>query len=122
MLKEFKEFILRGNAIEMAVGIIIGAAFTTIVKSIVDNLIMPLISLLTNSVDFSDLALDIGNTKITYGIFINDVISFVLTGFVVFLIVRTINRIANKKGEKKATEPSEIELLTEIRDSLRKSN
>ena len=121
MLKEFKEFILRGNAIELAVGIIIGAAFTAIVNSIVNNLIVPLISLFTDSVNFSEMTLKVGNSKITYGIFINDLISFVLTGFVVFLIVKVINNLSKKEDEELPA-PTELELLTEIRDSLQKQN
>lgn len=121
MLKEFKEFILRGNAMEMSVGIIIGAAFTAIVNSIVNNLIDPLIGAVTNGTDFSALTFKIGEATIRYGSFLNDIINFILTGFVVFLIVKAVNRLSTKKEEEVA-EPSELELLTEIRDNLKKQN
>jgi large conductance mechanosensitive channel len=127
MLKEFREFISRGNVIDLAVAVIIGAAFTAIVKSLVDDIIMPLIGILLGGIDFTTLAIQIGEATITYGNFIQAIINFVLIALVVFLLVRGINRIqerlAGAKEEPSAEvppEPSvEEKLLTEIRDLLK---
>lgn len=140
MLKEFRDFIARGNVMDMAVGIIMGAAFTAIVNSMVGDLIMPVIGVLTSGVDFADkfVALDggvyaniaaakeAGVAVITYGTFINAVINFLIVSFVVFLLVKNVNRIkemamrdAKKAG---ATAPADIQLLSEIRDLLAKGN
>ena len=111
MLNEFKNFLLKGNAVDMAVGFIFGASFATIVKSLVDNIIMPPIGLLMGGVDFSNkfLALDgneyasldalekAGAPAIKYGSFVNDSISFVILGFVIFMMVRTINKMHKKE-------------------------
>ncbi len=123
MLKEFKEFALRGNVIDMAVGIIIGAAFGTIVKSLVEDIIMPPIGLLLGGVDFADffILLKAGNptppyasladaqaagaVSINYGVFINAVISFLIVAFVVFLIIRSINRM-RREEEVPPAEPT----------------
>ncbi len=113
MLKEFKEFIMRGNVIDMAVGIIIGAAFGTIVTSLVNDVIMPPIGKLLGNVDFANLfvnlgpgryatlaeAKDAGAATINYGLFINAVISFLIVAFVIFLLVRTVNRL-RREGEQ----------------------
>ena len=122
MLKEFKEFALRGNVLDMAVGIVIGAAFGTIVKSLVADVIMPPIGLLLGSVDFSNLfallkagspggpyasladAKDAGAVTINYGLFVNSVVSFVIVAFVLFLIIRSMNRV--KRGEEEAPAPA----------------
>lgn len=107
MLKEFKKFISRGNVIDLAVGIVIGAAFTSVVKSLVDDIIMPPIGLLTGGVDFSELYINLsgehypsltaasaaGAPLIRYGVFLNNVISFLIVAFAVFLLVRAYNRI-----------------------------
>lgn len=107
MLKEFKRFISRGNVIDLAVGIVIGAAFTSVVKSLVDDIIMPPIGLLTGGVDFSELYVNLGGEHypslaaasaagaplIRYGVFLNNVISFLIVAFAVFLLVRAYNRI-----------------------------
>ncbi len=123
MLKEFKEFALRGNVVDMAVGIIVGAAFSTIVKSLVNDIIMPPIGLLLGGVDFADLfillragspagpyasladAQAAGAVTVSYGLFINNVISFLVVAFVMFLLVRTINRL-QKEEEKAPAEPT----------------
>ena len=123
MLKEFKEFALRGNVVDMAIGIIIGAAFGTIVKSLVDDIIMPPIGLLLGGVDFANLfillrvgdpmppyasladAQAAGAVTINYGVFINAVISFIIVAFVVFLIVRSINRM-RREEEVPPAEPT----------------
>ena len=97
MLKEFREFAIRGNVIDLAVAVIIGGAFGKIVTSLVDDIIMPLIGLLIGGIDFKSLAFQIGSAKITYGAFIQNVVDFIIVAFVIFLIVRTMNRF--KKQE-----------------------
>ena len=137
MFKEFGKFIARGNVLDLAVGIIIGAAFTGIVKSLVDDLLMPVIGLATGGLDFSNffLALDVKNPERTfetlkaakdagvatlnYGLFINAVINFLIVAFVIFLIVRSANRFMKKKDEAPAAPLPEVTLLTEIRDLLK---
>ena len=138
MLKEFKEFALKGNFFDMAVGIVIGAAFTTIVKSLVDDVIMPIVGLATGGVDFSNLfavlkpgsegatyatleaAKEAGAVTINYGLFINAIITFLIVAMVLFLIIRNINKL-KKEEEAAPAEPSdEVKLLTQIRDALNK--
>lgn len=140
MLKEFRDFIARGNVMDMAVGIIMGAAFTAIVNSMVGDLIMPVIGVLTSGVDFADkfialdgnsyaslkAAQDAGAATITYGVFINAVINFLIISFVVFMLVKNVNKI-KKMAEKEAAQenaavepPADVKLLTEIRDLLKK--
>lgn len=132
MLKEFRDFINRGNVVDLAVGIIIGAAFTTIVNSLVADIIMPPIGLATGGVDFSSLFIDLsgnhyatlaearkaGAATLNYGLFLNAVINFLIVAFAVFVIVKNMNRF-KKSAPKPAPTPSEI-LLTEIRDLLKK--
>jgi large conductance mechanosensitive channel len=93
MLKEFKEFVMRGNVMDLAVGVIIGGAFGKIVTSLVGDLIMPLIGLIIGGIDFSGLALTVGSAKVTYGNFINNVIDFLIIALVIFLMVRAINKL-----------------------------
>lgn len=120
MLSEFKAFIMRGNVLDLAVGVIIGGAFTGLVKSLTTNLISPIIAFATGgTTDLDQLQLVITKTlTFKYGAFLNDVIIFLITAFVVFLIVKFINRLfkANKQEEAKAN--PELEILTEIRDLL----
>jgi large conductance mechanosensitive channel len=125
MLQEFKAFIARGNALDMAVGIIIGAAFTAIVTSLVDDLVNPLIGLFVGGVDFSAISFGLGDAQFMVGNFVNAVIKFLIIAFVVFMLVRTVNRLASlgKKPADAAPEapkgPTSEELLAEIRDALR---
>ena len=133
MLKEFKEFAMRGNVIDLAVGVIIGAAFGKIVSSLVNDVIMPPIGLLLGSVDFSNLFLNLhgsyntvkeaeaaGPPIVKYGNFINNVIDFVIVAFVIFLVVRTINQLKRKQDAAPPPPPTTTEkLLTEIRDTLK---
>jgi large conductance mechanosensitive channel len=128
MLKEFRDFIARGNVMDMAVGIIIGAAFTAIVASLVDDLINPLIGLFTGGVDFSAHMIRLGESEdaaaFRYGNFINAVIKFLIVAWAVFLLVKGVNRIkeaAVRKAEAPATPeaPTSEQLLVEIRDLLR---
>ena len=132
MLKEFRDFILKGNMLDMAVGIVIGAAFGTVVKSLVNNILMPPIGLVLNNVDFSKLKWTIGEGKeepvtINYGLFINDTISLIIIGFCIFLVVKAYNNAKTKFEKKKEEEPksdpepsNEEKLLIEIRDLLAK--
>jgi large conductance mechanosensitive channel len=119
MLKEFKSFILRGNVFDLAVGVIIGAAFTAIVNSIVSNLITPIIAIFTGSVSLSSLSFTIGKAVFKYGAVLDSIINFLITGFVLFLIVKSINKFMNKnKEEAKVT--TELDVLTDIRALLEK--
>lgn len=122
MLKEFKEFISRGNVMDLAVGVIIGAAFTSIVKSLVDNLINPLIGIFLGQIDFSDLAFKVGSATFKHGAFINSIINFLIIAFVVFLLVKGINKIMPKKEASTAPISMEAQYLQEIADILKKNN
>ena len=125
MLKEFGAFIARGNVMDMAVGIIIGAAFTAIVTSLVDDLVNPLLGLVIGGVDFSAISFGLGEAQFMLGNFINAVIKFVMIAFVVFMLVRTVNRVhaaAQRKQpepEPEPATPSQEDLLAEIRDLLK---
>ena len=131
MLQEFKDFIAKGNVMDMAVGIIIGAAFTAIVTSLVTDLINPIISLFTGGIDFSSLGYRLTEGEegaiFAYGNFIMALINFLIIAWVVFLLVKMVNRVkdATTQEEEPAPEadpgPSEKDLLIEIRDALRKS-
>jgi len=126
MMKEFKEFISRGNVMDMAVGIIIGGAFTAIVGSLVADIITPIIGMVMGGVDFSSLAVTVGSASITYGNFIQAIINFLIVAWVVFMIVKAMNKMKRKEEEKPAEPeapaepPEDIVLLREIRDSLKK--
>ncbi|MBB4122143.1 large conductance mechanosensitive channel protein MscL [Martelella radicis] len=147
MLKEFRDFIARGNVVDMAVGIIVGAAFTAIVRSLVADIIDPIIGLIIGGIDFSDMyfvmngtvpegasladARDASAAIFAYGAFVTSIINFLIIAFVVFLLVKTINRVraaAERKATKQAEAaaaaapppgPTEIEVLLEIRDALK---
>lgn len=118
MLKEFKQFIARGNVIDLAVGVIIGAAFTAIVKSLVKNLINPLIGLFIGRIDLSNLTLKVGEANFRYGSFLNSIINFLIISFIVFLIVKAVNKFTKKEEETPAA-PTEVDYLKEIRDLLK---
>ncbi len=134
MLNEFKNFIARGNVFDMAVGIIIGAAFTTIVNSMVGDLIMPIIGVITSGVDFSNLfialdgneyanikaAQDAGAAVVSYGVFINAVINFLIVSFVIFMLVKQVNRLKKAEAAAPSEPPADVKLLSEIRDLLKK--
>lgn len=119
MFKEFKEFALKGNAIELAVGVVVGGAFQSIVKSLVNDIIMPLFSALFGKVDFSDLKWKLGNSTVSYGSFISSVVNFVLIAFSLFLVVKYLNKI-NRKIEE-ATKESKKQEAQRI-EKLRKKN
>jgi large conductance mechanosensitive channel len=139
MVQEFREFAVKGNVVDMAVGIIIGGAFGTIVKSLVSDVIMPPIGLLLGGVDFTDLfivlrgegdfvtladATAAGAVTVNYGIFINNLVSFVIVAFAVFMLVKSINRLKRQEEQAPppapAAPPEDVLLLREIRDSLKK--
>ena len=120
--KEFKEFITKGNVMTMAVGIIIGSTFTAITTSLVNDIFTPLLGVLIGGINFSGICVTIGDAQIMFGTFIQAVINFLLTAFVLFLMIKSFNKLQRKKEEapKKAPEPSaEEKLLTEIRDLLK---
>ena len=117
-LKEFRDFINRGNVIDLAVGIVIGTAFTVIVNSFVNDLIMPLIGILTGGIDFSGLAITVGEASLTYGNFIQAVINFLIIALAVFWIVKAVNRFRRAEEAEPAAPTTEERLLTEIRDIL----
>ncbi len=121
MIKEFKEFISKGNVMDLAVGIIIGAAFTAIVTSLVDNLIQPLIGLFMGGVDFSSMALAVGEAKFMYGSFITAVINFLIVAFVVFILVKMMNKLMPRPAPAPEAPkgPTAEQLLAEIRDVLK---
>jgi large conductance mechanosensitive channel len=116
MLNEFKAFISKGNVLDLAVGIIIGAAFTAIVTSLVDDLIQPLIGMIIGGIDFSTWGFSIGDAKFAVGNFITAIIKFLIVAWVVFLIVKAVNRMMPKKEEAPAAPagPSDNDLLKEI--------
>lgn len=131
MLQEFKEFAVKGNVLDMAVGIIIGAAFGTVVQSLVNDVIMPPIGLALGGVDFADIAIPVGTgpegeaVVIGIGLFINALISFLIVAFAVFMIVRSFNKLKRKQEAKADVPPdppeasAEEKLLVEIRDLLK---
>jgi large conductance mechanosensitive channel len=137
VLEEFKKFAMRGNVIDLAVGIIIGAAFTAVVSSLVSDVLMPPIGLLLGGIDFSDFfvtlkgeggyatlqqAKDAGAVTLNYGLFINSIIQFLIVAFAVFLLIKQINRLQRTEAAKPATPASpaqDVVLLTQIRDLLR---
>lgn len=132
MMSEFREFAMRGNVMDMAVGIIIGGAFGKIVSSFVNDVLMPPIGMLLGGVDFSNLAFtlkqaagDAEAVTLNYGMFIQTVVDFVIIAFAIFMAIRTMNKLKRKQEEAPAPAPeppkpsAEVQLLTEIRDSLR---
>jgi large conductance mechanosensitive channel len=136
MIKEFKDFIAKGNVMDLAVGIIIGAAFTAIVGSLVGDLINPIIGLILGGVNFSDMFIDLSGTNpanmaaakesgaavFAYGAFITAIINFLIIAFVVFMLVKAMNKIMPKPAPAPEAPkgPTQEELLTQIRDALRK--
>lgn len=136
-LKEFREFAVRGNVIDLAVAVVIGAAFTAIVNSLVNDIIMPPIGLLMGGIDFSEFYINLSGTEyaslaeaqaagaplIRYGIFINAVINFLIVALAIFLVVKQINRFKRKEeAAAPPAPPQDVVLLTEIRDLLKRNN
>ena len=117
--EEFKKFISKGNVLDLAVGVIIGGAFSKIITSIVDDIIMPLIGIIIGGINFKDATITVGDAVVKYGNFLQNVIDFLIVAFCIFVFVKLINKLTNK--EEKAKEPTKEEvLLTEIRDLLKK--
>ncbi|WP_426661460.1 large-conductance mechanosensitive channel protein MscL [Rhodanobacter aciditrophus] len=131
MLQEFKAFAMRGNVMDMAVGIVIGGAFGKIVSSLVSDVIMPPIGVLTGGIDFSamkwvlkpaddsDPKHKIAEVAINYGSFINTILTFIIIAFAIFMVIRLMNRLQKKQEEAPAAPPADVALLTEIRDLLK---
>ncbi|HEX7731172.1 MAG TPA: large-conductance mechanosensitive channel protein MscL [Rhodanobacter sp.] len=131
MMQEFKAFAMRGNVMDMAVGIVIGGAFGKIVSSLVSDVIMPPIGMLTGGIDFSamkwvlkpaddsDPKHKIAEVAINYGTFINTIITFIIVAFSIFVVIKLMNRLQQKKEEAPAAPPADVQLLTEIRDLLK---
>ena len=119
-IAEFKKFISKGNVVDLAVGVIIGFAFGKIVTSAVNDILMPLIGIVIGGLDFSNLAVKVGDANIKYGLFIQNVIDFLIVAFCIFCFVKIVNRINKKEEEKKEKKKDEqIILLEEIRDLLK---
>lgn len=123
VFKEFRDFAVKGNMIDLAIGVIIGAAFGAIVSSIVDDIFMPLIGIIIGGIDFSSIVLTVGEAQVNIGLFINAVVKFTIIAFVLFMVVKGINRLKRQAAEEPVETtpaPSKEEvLLTEIRDLLR---
>ena len=127
MLKEFREFISKGNVLDLAVGVVMGSAFSGIVTSLVNDIIMPLVGLLIGGIDFSGMHATVGDASITYGNFIQNIVNFLIIALSIFMFIKFINRISKKvkKEEEKEAEEKvdpQTKLLEEIRDELKKSN
>ncbi|MCI8679220.1 MAG: large-conductance mechanosensitive channel protein MscL [Oscillospiraceae bacterium] len=123
-LQEFKTFAMRGNVMDLAVGVIVGGAFSSITNSLINDIIMPIVGIFVSQASFADLTLSVGGAVITYGNFIQAVLNFVILAFVVFCMVKAVNRVAHtqKKEEAPPAPPApshEEKLLTEIRDLLK---
>lgn len=122
-IKEFKEFAMKGNVMDLAIGIIIGAAFGKIITSMVENILMPLIGILMQGVNFQELVFKVGDAEIKYGMFIGAIIDFIIIAFVLFLMIKAMNKMKKKEEIKVAASPApsnEEKLLAEIRDLLKK--
>ena len=133
LLDEFRKFAMRGNVFDLAVGVVVGAAFTGIVNSLVKDIIMPPIGWISGGLDFGNLfvalkgphlatlkaAQDAGSVTVNYGLFINTIINFLIVAIALFLIIRQINRLTSPKEAPPAAVPEDVQLLREIRDSLK---
>ena len=122
-LQEFKEFAMRGNVMDLAVGVIVGGAFSAITTSLINDIIMPIIGIFVSEASFADLSVTVGQAEITYGNFIQAVLNFIIMAFVVFCMVKAINKLSRKKEAPPPPPPpapsAEEKLLTEIRDLLK---
>ena len=119
LVSEFKEFAMKGSLMDMAVGIIIGAAIGKVVGALVESILMPLIGTVMGGVDFSSLAVSVGDASIGYGAFIQALIDFIIVAFVIFMILRAMNNMKKAEEEKEAEPAEDVALLTEIRDLLK---
>ena len=122
-ISEFKEFAMKGNVMDMAVGVIIGGAFGKIVSSLVDDILMTIIGVITGGVDFTTLIAKVGDAELKYGVFIQNIIDFLIVAFCIFLMIKAMNKLNRKKEEPEAPAapagPTQEELLAEIRDLLK---
>ena len=125
LLNEFKEFISRGNVIDMAVGVIIGSAFSKIVTSLVNDIIIPLVGIIIGGLDFTSLSIKINYSEILYGAFIQNIVDFLIIAVCIFTVIKLINKLKKQKPAEEPAPvetPEDIKLLTEIRDLLKKEN
>ena len=122
LFNEFKEFISRGNVIDMAIGVVIGSAFSKIVTSLVNDIIMPIIGIIIGGLDFTSLSIKVKNSEILYGSFIQNIVDFLIIAACIFIVIKIMNRFKKpKKEDPKPVEiPEDVKLLTEIRDLLMK--
>jgi large conductance mechanosensitive channel len=125
VLQEFKAFALKGNVLDLAVAVVVGTAFNKIVSSLVDNIIMPLFGIVTGGVDFKGLSVSVGDTVLTYGVFLQSVIDFLIIAWAIFVAIKVLRSLERKEKAKpeseKEVEPTEeVQLLREIRDALRR--
>lgn len=123
MLKEFKEFAMKGNVIDLAVGVVIGGAFGAIVSAVVDHILMPIVGIITGGINFDSLAIKVGDAELKYGMAISALVKFIAIAFFLFMVIKAVNA-AKKKEEAApaapAPTPEDIQLLREIRDALKK--
>jgi large conductance mechanosensitive channel len=120
-IKEFKEFAMKGNVMDLAIGVVIGGAFGAIVNAAVDNILMPIVGMLTGGIDFKSLAVKVGSAELKYGMFIQATISFIIVALFLFMVVKAMNKMKKKEAEAPPAGPSSTDaLLMEIRDSLKK--
>ena len=122
MFKEFKKFISKGNVVDLAVGVIIGGAFGKIVSSLVNDILMPIIGVIIGGVNFSGLVLKIGDAKIAYGMFIQNVIDFIIIAFCVFIFVKIVNKLSDVTNKLEKKEETELSVLKDILKELKKDN
>ena len=118
-VEEFKKFAFKGNVVDMAIGVIVGGAFTSIVNSLVNDIFTPIVGVISGGYDFSGLTVKVGEAEVLIGNFINAIISFLLVALCLFLFIKFINKFKAKEEAKPAATPKDIELLTEIRDLLK---
>ena len=125
LFKEFKEFISKGNVIDMAVGVVVGSAFSKIVSSLVNDIIMPLVGIIIGGLDFTSLSIKIKDSEILYGSFIQNIVDFLIIAACIFTVVKIMNKFKRQQPTEEAKPvepPKDIQLLTEIRDLLKKEN
>jgi large conductance mechanosensitive channel len=120
-IKEFKDFAMKGNVMDLAIGVVIGGAFGAIVNAAVDNILMPIVGMLTGGVDFSSLSVKVGSAELKYGMFIQALITFIIIALFLFMVVKAMNKMKKKAEDEAPAAPSSTDaLLMEIRDSLKK--
>jgi len=120
MIQEFKDFAMKGSLVDMAVGIIIGAAVGKMISTLVENILMPIIGIFMGGVNFADLSITVGDAAIGYGAFLQALIDFIIIAFVIFMILKAITKMKAEAEKADEPDPADVVLLTEIRDLLRK--